>query len=635
MWNPHQMCGTPFLANYQSAVLYPPNWLFAIIPAARAFGILAALHLFALGAFTFLFLRSLSLGRIASTFGAVAFMLSGFAITWLELPVFLSSGVWLPLALYCINGTYRADRTYRTAYAAGAGAALGLSLLGGHPQIAFYVWMAAGLYWAYLAISDRRFPWPAVLAMGIGLALAAPQLLPSMELAGLSHRGGSSPTADGYTAYSALAMPWRHLITFALATAEDGLGWYPEYCGYQGAIPVIFAFLAFRRKNQSWFFAGLGVLALLMALGTGINRLFYFGIPGFSHSGSPARVLFLYMFSVAVLGAIGFQRFLTWDKKAIRTHGRMLGLIFVGGLAAILLAFGYFVNPTSKPSEVYPPTALTDSLATEDFSRVMPLNDRWSLVAYPHAVLPPNSASVYGLYDVQGYDAFYPVRYKQLLDAAAGRDSSPQENGNIVFARPALRTGSRQRRENPESPVYDLLGVRRIVSQNGVRRNPNALPRAFLVHAVEYYEDQEILRRVVSGETDLRSVALVNVKSLGRLDAWQGTESMKPAARDRVTITKYSGNTVTLEVEAMKAGVLVLTDQYYPGWRATLDGKLVHVEQVDYAFRGIPVPAGPHTVTFTFASEPFKRGRNYAVTALIVLMGIGINAMVKTRRPRP
>jgi len=609
LWNPHQMCGTPFLANYQSAVLYPPNWLFGVIPAARAFGILAALHLFALGAFTFLFLRSLSLGRIASTFGAIAFMLSGFAIAWLELPVFLSTGVWLPLALFFINKAHM-PTTHRTRYAALAGVALGLSMLGGHPQIAFYVFMAVALYWAYLAIANKQFPWAAILTFGIGLGLAAPQLLPAMELAKLSHRGGA-PTAAGYAAYSALAMPWRNLLALLFPS------FYSEFCGYVGVLPLIFAFFAFTRKSrQSWFFGGLGVLALLMALGTGINRLFYLGIPGFSHSGSPARALFLFMFSAAVLGGIGLERLLNTNKKAIQTHRRLLGLVMVGGLAAILLAFGMWYNPTSRPSEVYPPTALTDSLKTNDFSRIMPLNDQWSLWTTPNAVLPPNSAWVYGLYDVQGYDPFYPVRYKALLDAAGGRDSCPQENGNMVFAR------------NPESPVYDLLGVRWIVDHDKIRRNPDALPRAFIVHAIEYCEDQEILRRITLGESDLRSVALVDVSKLGKLDAWQRPSTMKPAVRDLVSISGYTNNSVALRIAAAKPGVLVLTDQYYPGWTAKLDGKPVHIERVDYAFRGVVVLPGEHTVTFTYSPQPFKSGLKYAATALIYLIFMGINAFM-------
>lgn len=692
LWNPHQMCGTPFLADYQSATLYPPNWLFAVISAARAFGILAALHLFALGAFTFLFLRSLSLTRIPSAFGAAAFMLSGFAITWLELPGFISTGVWLPLALYFVNRTYG---TNRTVYAAGAGVALGLSLLGGHPQIAFYVWMAVGLYWAYLAIAARSFPWPAILAFGIGLALAAPQLLPSMELAKLSHRGGSSPTPAGYAAYSALAMPWRNLITFLIpdffGTPLNGTFWgageYAEYCGYVGILPLILALLAFGRKEsrkQAWFFAGLAALALLMALGTGINRLFYFGLPGFARSGSPARALFLFMFSAAVLGGIGLDRILNDEKKGllrillsglglivfglavfipyIRTFcpempreqifqaslpamrlfpvifalgvvilalaasgkiGRRLGgILAIGILAADLLAFGMWYNPTSRPSEVYPPTMLTNALTSRDFARIMPLNDRWPLRRFPSAVLPPNSAAAYGLYDVQGYDSFYPVRYKQLLDAAAGRDSSPQENGNMVFAR------------NPGSRAYDLLGVRWIIGRRDLFRNPRAFPRAFLVHAIEYYEDQDILHRIAQGDTDLRSVALANIGSLGRLDAWQRQSQAKPAARDRVTITRYRNNSVTMEVEAAEAGILVLTDQYYPGWQAKLDGKPVHIEQVDYVFRGVVVPAGKHTVAFVYRPQSFRQGCNYAATALILLIGIGLNVASNARRSR-
>ena len=292
----------------------------------------------------------------------------------------------------------------------------------------------------------------------------------------------------------------------------------------------------------------------------------------------------------------------------------------VGGLAAILLAFGMWYNQTSRPADVYPPTAMTDSLKTTDFARILPLNDQWSLWNTPHAVLPPNSATVYGLYDVQGYDAFYPVRYKALLDGAGGRDSSPQENGNMVFAR------------NPESPVYDLLGVRWIVGNGKIRRNPGALPRAFIVHAIEYYEDQEILRRITLGESDLRSVALVDVGKLGKLDAWQSPSTMKPAVRDLVSISGYTNNSVALRIAAAKPGVLVLTDQYYPGWTAKLDGKPIHIERVDYAFRGVVVLPGEHTVTFTYSPQPFKSGLKYAATALIYLIFMGINAFVNAVR---
>ena len=710
LWNPYQMCGMPFLASFQSAVLYPPNWLFAVIEPARAFGWLAFLHLFAAGAFTYLFLKGLGLGRTASTFGGSAFMLSGFAITWLELPVFLSTAIWLPLALHYSR---EAHETGHGRCAAVAGIAIALSLLGGHPQIAFYCLLTVGLYWVYLGISGRRKTSifrtlvHAGLTFGLGLALAAPQIYPALELAQLSHRGGTVPTMQGYAAYSSLAMPWRNLVTllapyFFGNPAKSSFTQFAEFCGYIGILPLLLAVPAFgiagKARRQVWFFGGLTVLALLMALGTGVNRLFYFGVPGFAHSGSPSRALFLFMFAMAVLGAIGLDRVLRDDDRSrsplvrvavlgavilvagiILAHlsfqpmlggfsegelfravlpefGLFVLLLAVGVtaliltamgkvsrqaggalavvvLAADLLAFGASYNPTCKPSEVYGKTPTIDLLKEKaGFGRIMPLNDKWSLSKTPKSVLPPNAATAYGLFDVQGYDALYPVRYKALLDAAAGRDSCPRENGNMVFAR------------NPKSPVYDLLGVQWIISgkpMSGARNagdgcyvyhNGNALPRAFLVHMIEYGDDQQVLDRLARGEADPRMVALVDTDDAERINPWPLVGAMgsgKPAAHDSVVIREYGCNGLLVYVQAAEPGVLVLTDQYYPGWKARVDNNAVEIARVDYAFMGIAVQAGTHSVEFTYMPESFARGLKLMKVALVVIVCFGIYAIVR------
>ena len=714
LWNPHQMCGTPFLADGQSAALYPPNFLFAVLPPARAFGLLAALHLLAAGLFTYVFLRGLNLSRAASTFGGVGFMLSGFAITWLELPGFLSSGVWLPLILHLSRLAHERGSVY---YAAGAGAALALCLVGGHPQIAFYCLLAVGLYWVYIVVSAWRevAVWRSVglacLTFALGFAMAAPQLLSSAELAAVSHRGGAVPTAAGYAAYSSLAMPWQKLIVLLIPDffgnpSRFGFwytGQYAEYCGYVGLLPLLLMFSAFggedKSRRQARFFGVLAALALLMALGTAVNRLFYFDVPGFARSGSPARALFLFMFSVPVLGAIGLDRVLKMGAEgktravlrvllsgaALLIFGIILlkfylasfraefvvlpahlpemrafpvlflaglitillivtgtlrrrpgGILVVGILAADLLGFGLPYNQTCAPPEVYPSTELTSYLKEEaEFSRIMPLNREWSLAGFPESVLPPNSASVYGLYDVQGYDSLYPVRYKALLDAAAGRDSCPRENGNMVFAR------------NPDSPVYDLLGVRWIISMRPlggecrridecfVYENTDALPRAFIVHTVEYAEDEEILRRIVGGETNLRRAALVSPEDAKHLKPWWDEDflrAMKPAAADRADITGYTCNTVTLEVDAVRDGVLVLTDQYFPGWKALVDGRAAEVIQVDYAFRAIAIPRGEHRVVFSYEPRSFGAGLWIAGSAFAPILGLAIFGGVRGLR---
>lgn len=688
LWNPHQMCGMPFLASPQSAVLYPPNWLFGILPTDIAFGVLAFLHLFAAGSFTYLFLRKLGLCAPASVFGGSAFMLSGWSIVWLHLPVFLSSGVWLPVTLLLITVAWERSSAL---HAVLAGGAIALSLFGGHPQIWAYVLMTSGLYWVYLAAVGRRkttlirTAGLAALTFTVGFLLAAPQLLPTAELAALSHRGGSAPTSEGFRAYNALSIPVRGLLAFIIPdffgnpTKDNfwGAGEYTEFCGYIGILPLLLAPFAFtgRGRRNAVFFGLLAAISLLLATGTDVNRMLYFGIPGFSRSGSPARVIFVYTFAAAVLGSIGLERLpalksrraaaciasaaglvaaalllFTANARYVADAGsvsavdllasayapisaallllavsllgmllaasRRLNVSVTGGiliviLAADLLAFGFGYNVFSTRADVYRRASLIDAAQDGGLGRVMPLNDEWRLRQFPRAVLPPNAATFYGLYDVQGYDSLYPVRYKRLADAGAGRDSSPPENGNMVFAR------------NPESPVWDLLGVTRFLLREGeIRRNAGALPRAFVVHAVRRASDAQSLELLAEGRVNPRGTALADTAAL------RGPE--RPSASS-ARITAYSGDRVTVRVSNPDAaGMLVLTDQMYPGWTAAVNGRAVSVHRADYCLRGVEVPRGHSAVEFTFKPRSLYRGCYLALVGLLILCGLLGKRLIST-----
>lgn len=721
LWNPYQFSGYPFLADMLSAALYPPNLLYAVLPPAIALGILAALHLLAAGIFTFLFLRGLQLSRSASTFGAIAFMLSGFSVAWLELPVFISVAAWLPLTLHLSRLAHERKSIY---YASGAGLSVAMSLLGGHPQVAFYSMMTVGLYWVYLGISQRKEVsiWTAIalgiVTFGVGLALASPQLLPMLELASLSHRGVQPPTPAGYAAYVRLAMPIGHLITVLIpdffGNPSKGTYWgyneYTEYCSYVGIFTLLLIPFAFTRRKDGarqpvWFFGALGLLGILMALGTDVNKLFYYHIPGFTKAGSPARVLFLFVFAASVLAAFGMDRIMERGREKSSVSGkgvlfvglgiliacgwllriilsqmtgdvmladllqqraqeikmfaaffvlglgvllliqsrklsRPLGIVLVVGmLCADMISFGYSYNATCTQAEAYPPTQLTDFLKKDaDYSRMMPLNDQWSLREIPHAVLPPNSAMMYGLYDVSGYDSLYPRAYKALVDAASGQESCPRENGNMIFAR------------NPGSPVYDLLGVRWVISRKLVEnarkidgcyvyRNDEACPRAFIVHGLEYTEESDLLARLTSGHVSLRNTALVTFDDASGIISKVFSEETddtprKTGGTDYVKITRYMCNTVDIEATAGKEGYLILTDQYYPGWECTVDGKFTPIMRVDYDFRGVPLKPGAHKVRFSYEPESYHKGLGIAGMAMMFLAILSLIG-ITTRKKSP
>jgi hypothetical protein len=83
------------------------------------------------------------------------------------------------------------------------------------------------------------------------------------------------------------------------------------------------------------------------------------------------------------------------------------------------------------------------------------------------------------------------------------------------------------------------------------------------------------------------------------------------------TVTRLTDTSVGVSVRAAADSFLVLSDVSYPGWRASVDGREVHVFQTDYALRGVAVPAGEHAVEFTFAPQSFRLGALVSACAIL------------------
>ena len=187
----------------------------------------------------------------------------------------------------------------------------------------------------------------AALALALAFGLAAPQLLPALELARVSHRAGGSPTWAAYQGYVRLALPPANLITLFLPGffgsptrgtywgigLNGGPGAYMENACYGGVLTLLLALTGlaatWRRARRTRGSSPLPPLvSLLLALGTPLNALPFFGIPGFAQTGSPGRILVLWSFCLSVLAAIGAQAVLQGGWRALalgrRRHSRRL-----------------------------------------------------------------------------------------------------------------------------------------------------------------------------------------------------------------------------------------------------------------------------------------------------------------------
>ena len=448
LWNPYQFCGYPFVGNGQSAMFYPPNWLFFLIHPLKGLAVSACLHTILAGLFTFGLCRCLGLRAEACALAGVAFALGGFMVSWVELPTLTNSATWLPLALWGIEHVRLKRNASGVAMLA---TALGMTLLAGHMQIGAYVWLAAAGYAALQLLPGKKSHRPRKLALvgvafGLGLLIGAAQLLPTVELAGMSPRGGGQPTEDGYQFNVQRALKPIELVSLFIpnflgspvTNDYPGIS-YSEHCGYVGALTLILALfgMAVRRDRATVAFAGLALICLLICLGTPLAKLMYFGVPKIGLTGGFTRLFSVYTLCAAVLGGLGLDRLL--GMASGKGLSRLALVAFVSWLpwlaAAEVFAWGVTFLPVTKADRVYPATALTTKLQSLPPGRLLAITPRkdWTLLQTPNALLPPNSETVYGLESIQGYDSLFPVSYLNEAAKAEGAIPSPPANGNMVL----------------------------------------------------------------------------------------------------------------------------------------------------------------------------------------------------------
>lgn len=375
LWNPLVGCGAPLAANYQTAAFYPLNLLYLLLPTEVALSWTTAFHLALAGWGMYRWRRAMRADRLPAFIGAMALEGSGFLVARAALfPsvafTFPWLAVWLWRAELLVQGRQIRDALW-------LGLALGLGLLAGHAQTAFYGGVLVVAYLTYRALQEARgekqeaggkglripnpksqIPnpvlrlWMLILcAFAVGVGLAAVQLLPTAELMLSSQRSGGVGEEPALT-YS--LWPWR-LITFA---APDFFGnpgrhnyWgYPNYwegAAYVGVLPLLLAMEAVisRRRGRgeaesglTWFWVIVGTVSLLLALGknTPIFPFLFRFVPTFDLFQAPARWLAVVTIAMAALASEGAQRWPVGHRGQRRgALGIAVGLsLLVGGLIA-------------------------------------------------------------------------------------------------------------------------------------------------------------------------------------------------------------------------------------------------------------------------------------------------------------
>jgi hypothetical protein len=357
LWNPDIFMGAPFLANSQAGFFYPLNWpLWLLLPAPYAVSATIVLHVVIAGAGAYVAgRRTLALARPAALFGAALFALGGYLTAQVEHVNQLQGLAWLPwlFAVFARQTCQVSEDLTGLKTAVVVGGLLALQLLAGHTQTAFIsgvalvIWLAARLVGRDDSRPSRRgnaLRVGLVLAGGVALAavLAAVQLLPTLELAGLSSRQG------GLDINEVLSFSWHPLhLTRALLPAYDA----PLFSEYVAFLPLTGLALAvvgawrWRRDAAVRPWLILIVVALVLALGRFTPVYHLLGrLPGFDLFRVPARWLAPAALGAALLAGLGWQRvaeFAAGERSAAARRALVVPLLAAAILIGLLIVWGF------------------------------------------------------------------------------------------------------------------------------------------------------------------------------------------------------------------------------------------------------------------------------------------------------
>jgi len=617
LWNPHQMCGYPFVGNGQSALFYPPNWLLALVDVKWGLGLLAALHYALAAVLIVLFCRRLGLSHLSCAFAAIAFTFGGFMVTWTELPTLINCLAWLPGALLGVALIFAGDRRGAIVLAV----ALAMTMLAGHLQIAAYVWAVAGGYalvrLAWAAYRRRALHLKALGgSVAIALLLSAVQLLPSLELAANSPRGHGGPSQAGWEFHQRVALQPAEWIAFldpdafgSPVTGDHQLTrfgiTYPEHCGFVGIITLLLAVIGVLvcRTRHSIFFLILAALCIHLAMAGTVARLIYFHVPGIGQAGSFARLLSVFTFAVAMAGAFGLDGILRGLPKP--AEGRhFLARTAVGAAALLilgleLLPWAHEFLPKTRREHVYPLTPAIEQLMAEE-GRVLEVTPRaeWGMAEAPYAVLPPNAATAYGYDSVSGYDSLMLIGYRAWMLRAEGEEVAPAVNGNMML--PERAVGERQA----------LAGLGAVLARTRPRGEG----------------PQEVVLESSHGGTALYRIAPV----LPRAFMYDGADEVPDASAVTPAQWRRSGASsmeITLP-QARTAQRLCVTETFYPGWSAYAQGERREVRQALEVFCGVDTEPDDTKVRLVFEPATVRVG------SFLALLGIAAVAALLTMQRR-
>jgi len=467
-----------------------------------------------------------------------------------------------------------------------------------------------------------------------------------------------------------------------------------EYAGFIPLLLLPLAFIARRRRAEVWLFSGIAGASLIYALGatTPLFHLFYWLVPGVKLFRAPSSIMFIFAIAVVTAAALGLEGLRNseaeedWNKVSRKggiylwgAAGAFLLLAVLGSTGVLTDVWTSAIYSDIDPAKlaalqnnlpnitrglwitallaglvatgwqlrsrgVLPQAGWVTAIALLSVLDLMRVNPQFIRVVNPGVYFPRDDVTEFLLRERRESNLFrvFPLPgspYQPNHFALHGLEEFAGHHGNELgrsrnvtnFNRPGVNAVRLLQALNVNYIIsggpLEVPELREVFrgQRSIVYKLKAPMERAFLVGQVEVVPDSVALARLSGFDFFPRISAML---------ASEPDFPLEAGATGRVRWREWGVNSQKLEVQASGPALLVMSDNFYPAWHATVDGEPVPVVQANYLMRAVPVPAGTHEVEFVYRSGLFVASvwtSLLSILAVVMLIGFALFSARKAR----
>jgi len=455
---------------------------------------------------------------------------------------------------------------------------------------------------------------------------------------------------------------------------QEGAWMYTVSTTYVTLLALILLIPAIRMAYQKkitglpvLFLSISAILALLFGFGGNffLHKLFFDYVPLFNKFRNPAHGMFIFVFVFALLASYSLNALMT-DKKKFAAYFSNKYLLILGSIALLLFIMGNAgtfksIFPLAANPEINSWIASQVNLffvlaALYIGALYLYMNDKVNINIFSVTLTAIILLDIYLFAFNQNNGSSNPAdMYKQnasLISRMKEEGKSEvfrinmRDGGNMLFQRyqGALdriqlleginvlkleRTFPPNKPDSNSTQSYDLMNVKYRIKvdnakkQMGLVPSETYLPRAKMFYRVKVISGEEDIKNYMqSNEFDYRKTIVIEKQPPGmNIPALKDSESVA----NKVNITEYDLNKITLDVETSENGFLFLSEIYYPEWKAYIDDKENEIFRTDYSLRSVYVEKGHHTIRLVYDSDKYNTYSKVSLfTLLLTLASIGV-----------